>query len=211
MSRVCSDWSDLCFDVLRLIFEGLGSKDFRRARSVCKHWYNVSRDCTLPLYPWRILLDEGSTFLCDPGEDKIYKLQLSGFDLSKSSIMASCSSWLLMNDHRHDFLYLLNVFTRETINLPSMELCQERGDEEWEYLIKSTYKRQKITSCPRKYMACCFWINEKTGDYVVAWSHRQNYLFTYKKGDDYWCSLEYIDCVHMAFKEDKLYVYTFYN
>ncbi|KAL1209732.1 putative F-box protein [Cardamine amara subsp. amara] len=33
------------------------------------------------------------------------------------------------------------------------------------------------------------WINEKTRDYVVAWTFKQHYLFSYKKEDVSWCNL----------------------
>ncbi|EOA25500.1 hypothetical protein CARUB_v10018843mg [Capsella rubella] len=210
MSRIRSDWSELCSDILRLIFEGLGSKDFRRARSVCSHWYDVSRKCTLPLYPWRILFKEGLTFLCDPGdvEENFHVKEHLGFHLSKSSVMASCSTWLLMKDP--SLLYLLNVFTPETINLPLMESCQERRDDDFEGFIKSTYKRQKISKFSCAQNPACFWINERRRDYVVAWNdQKSNNLFTYKKGDDYWYTLEGINCVDMAYKDAKLYLYTF--
>ncbi|XP_010515777.2 PREDICTED: putative F-box protein At2g33200, partial [Camelina sativa] len=46
--------------------------------------------------------------------------------------------------------------------------------------------------------------------YVVAWNHHdQNSLFTIKKGDDYWYTLEGVNCVNMAYKDHKLYLFTF--
>jgi len=195
MSRIRSDWSNLCFDILRSIFEGLETKDYHRARSVCSQWYLVSRSCTRPIwYPWQLMRDEDGTFLGHHSEDREFSFEVEclGFDLLKSFVMASWSSWLLMNDPSLDFLYLLNVFTREMINLPSMK--SYKG------------KQTKLTS-PLKNLAC-FWINERTKDYVVACITEENCLFTYKNEDDYWWNVEDIYCTHMTYKDDKLYVYT---
>jgi len=138
--------------------------------------------------------DEDGTFLGHHSEDREFSFEVEclGFDLLKSFVMASWSSWLLMNDPSLDFLYLLNVFTREMINLPSMK--SYKG------------KQTKLTS-PLKNLAC-FWINERTKDYVVACITEENCLFTYKNEDDYWWNVEDIYCTHMAYKDDKLYVYT---
>lgn len=122
--------------------------------------------------------------------------------------MDSCSSWLLMVDSRLDF-FLFNVFTRDRINLPSVQSLL-RGKEgrferkqEWEDYIQ----RCKISFSKRSASAV-LWINERTRDYVVAWSYKKHYLFSYKKGDDSWCNLGSHECESMAYKDSKLYVYT---
>ncbi|CAL9235356.1 unnamed protein product [Arabidopsis halleri] len=209
MSRTRYDWSKLCHDLLRSIFESLHYKDYHRARTVCSNWYNVSTTCKRPLYPWRITFSENSTSLFDPVEDKIHEIQHPGIEFSDRYVLASCSNWFLMVDSGLDF-YLLNVFTRERINLPSMEssiLGKERLEKEVEW--KHFIERTDINSNKKQ---ACLWINERTGDYVVAWSIKQYYLFTYKKGDDSWLNLEDTKCVSMALNKDyKLYVYTLDN
>ncbi|KAF8105258.1 hypothetical protein N665_0161s0055 [Sinapis alba] len=51
-------------------------------------------------------------------------------------------------------------------------------------------------------------MNERTGDYVAAWSYKEHYLFSYKKGDDVWCDHKGTRCRSMAYKDNKLYVFT---
>ncbi|CAH2059658.1 unnamed protein product [Thlaspi arvense] len=205
MSRNRCDWSKLCPDVCGSILERLSAKDFHRARTVCSNWYSVSRTCKL--YPWRIQFNECSTSLFDPVEDKkIHETEHPGIEFSKSYVMASCSNWLLVVDFLVD-LYLLNVFTSERISVPSMEsmfLGQARfqGEDDWEQFIKRT----NIASFRKS--TACLWINERTRDYVIAWSYKEHYLFTYKIGDDSWCNLEGTQCKSMAYKNNKLYVYT---
>ncbi|KFK31075.1 hypothetical protein AALP_AA6G065000 [Arabis alpina] len=202
MSRNRYDWSKLSSDLVRTIFEGLATKDYHRARTVCSNWYSISTTCKRPLYPWRILLNKNSILLYDPKEDKIQETEHPGIDFSIVSVMASCSNWLLIVDTRLNF-YLLNVFTRETIVLPSMESSLlgarfERKDE-WEHFIERT----DIISSKK---AAVLWINERTRDYVVAWSYKRHFLFSYKNGDDSWLKLEGTDCIDLAYKGDKLYV-----
>ncbi|KAL0770839.1 hypothetical protein Bca101_035990 [Brassica carinata] len=56
------------------------------------------------------------------------------------------------------------------------------------------------------------WINERNGDFVVAWAIKQFYIFSYKKitndGDKGW-SITCTRCEDMAYKDNKLYVYTY--
>ncbi|CAD5320217.1 putative F-box protein [Arabidopsis thaliana] len=209
MSRTRYDWSKLCHDILRLILESLHYKDYHRARTVCSNWYTASTTCKRPLYPWRIKFNKISTSLFDPREDKIHEIQHPGIEFSDRNVLASCSNWFLMVDSGLEF-YLLNAFTRERINLPSMEssiLGKERLEKEvaWKHFIERT----DIISTKKQ---ACLWINERTGDYVVAWSIKQHYLFTYKKGDDSWLNLEGTKCVSMALNKDyKLYVYALDN
>ncbi|EOA27353.1 hypothetical protein CARUB_v10023468mg [Capsella rubella] len=206
MSRPRYDWSKLCHDLLRSILERLNCKDYHQARTVCSNWYTVSTTCKRPLYPWRILFNADSILFFDPGEDKSHIIQHPGAEFSERYVLASCSNWFLMVDSGLGF-YLVNVFTRERIDLPSMEtfiLGKERSDKQvvWKLFIERT----DMVSCQKQ---ACLWINERTGDYVVAWSVKQHYLFTCKKGDDSWSSLQGIKCVSMAFDKDyKLYVYT---
>lgn len=82
------------------------------------------------------------------------------------------------DDHRLD-LYLLNVFTRDIIILPSMDSSLpgqarfERKEDECEDFIECTNKKRK-TSSPVKTLACF------CGDCVVARSHKQNSRFSWR-------------------------------
>ncbi|KAL0693706.1 hypothetical protein Bca4012_060886 [Brassica carinata] len=187
MSETRSDWSKLCPDLLRSIFGRLIiSKDFYRSRTVCSDWYSVSTTCvpTAYAYPWRILFDEDSTLLFDPGEDNIYEIGHPQLDLIKTHVMASCSNWLLIGRSALN-LYLQNVFTRERINLP---VCRRLTIEN---------------------SSSCLWINERTRDYVVACSSKQGCLFSCKNGDVKWLCHIGIECAYVTYKDGKLYVYTF--
>ncbi|ESQ51909.1 hypothetical protein EUTSA_v10017543mg [Eutrema salsugineum] len=202
MSRIRYDWSKLCPDLLVSILEGLGTNDFHRARTVCSDWYSVSRTCMRPLYPWLILFSKHSTLFLDPGKDEIHEIEHPGVDFLSSYVMASCSNWLLIADSRQD-LYLLNVFTRERIDLPSMDSAllghsRFQRKEEWKHFINLTPSN----------ISACLWMNERTGEYVVAWSFKKHYLFSYKRGDDSWCDIQGTSCESMAYKNKKLYVYT---
>ncbi|KAG7536673.1 hypothetical protein ISN44_As13g006070 [Arabidopsis suecica] len=204
MSKV-HDWSKLCDDLLRSIFEGLNTiKDFHRASSVCSNWYTISRICKQPinLLPWQILFKENSTLLFDPEENKTHEIQHPGIDFSDRYVLTSCSNWLLMIDYNVDF-FLINVFTRERINLPSIESSIIGLGQA--HFVEPT----DIISAKKQ---ACLWIDETTKDYVVAWSYNQYHLFINKKGDDSWSSLEDTKCVYIACNKDyKLYVYTLYS
>ncbi|CAH2059655.1 unnamed protein product [Thlaspi arvense] len=201
-------WSNLCPDILRPILKVLNSKDFHRARTVCSNWYSVSRTCIPPLYPWRILFRKPSTLLLfDTGEEKVRVFEHPELDLSENHCIASSGSWLLMLDRRLNF-NILNVFTRERIDLPTMELSflgSEDDIKEWECLVGSYDIVQSKKST-------VLWINERTRDFVVAWVYERNFLFTFKKGDETWRrSLEGTECNYMTFKDHKLYVLTWDN
>ncbi|EFH39300.1 hypothetical protein ARALYDRAFT_333130 [Arabidopsis lyrata subsp. lyrata] len=201
MSKV-HDWSKLCDDLLRSILEGLNTtKDFHRASSVCSNWYTISRTCKRPinLFPWQILFKENSTLLFVPEENKNHEIQHPGIDFSDRYVLTSCSNWLLMIDYNVDF-FLINVFTRERINLPSIESSIIGLGQA--HFVEPT----DIISAKKQ---ACLWIDETTKDYVVAWSYNQYHLFINKKGDDSWSSLEDTKCVYIACNKDyKLYVYT---
>ncbi|CAH8358662.1 unnamed protein product [Eruca vesicaria subsp. sativa] len=185
------DWSKLSSDLLRSILESLTTKDFHRARSVCSSWYSVSKTCTRPLYPWRVLLRKSSTLIFDPKQDETFEIEHPGIDFSESGVIASYSNWLLIIDSRIDLLYLLNVFTCERINLPSMGLSL--------LLAEATFQA----------ISACLWMNERTGEYAVALSYmKHDLLFSYKKEDDTWRKHEGTRCRSMFYEKNKLYVLT---
>ncbi|KAG7558637.1 hypothetical protein ISN45_Aa05g002780 [Arabidopsis thaliana x Arabidopsis arenosa] len=203
-------WSTLCPDLLRKIIESLSSIDYYRAKIVCSDWYGVWKSCVKRrLCPWRIVISKDDSYkFYDPGEDKIYTTQYVGLS-DNSYYMASSGNWLLM------------------INLPSIEspirgaqVRFERSGESrytWGHFVEPCRKdnvSKDILHCKRS--GVVLWINERTGDYVVAWILKRHYLFTYKKGDDSWWNwnkdwitgaknLGYLD---VAYKNSKLYLYT---
>nr|AAD20064.2 F-box protein family, AtFBX7 [Arabidopsis thaliana] len=218
------DWSKLCPDILRKIIESLSSLDFYRAKIVCSDWYSVWKTCVKrPLRPWRIIYRakyyiSTSLMLFDPDEDKIYKNLVGVSD--ESYRLASSGNWLLMADSRLDF-YIVNLLTGKRINLPPME-SKIRGAQarfvQSKYFYKSRYicfdncnsiriSEKEVFESKR---AAVLWIDERTGDYFVAWIFNKHYLFTHKKGDDSWCwnrkwtKPGYLD---LAYKNNKLYIY----
>ncbi|EOA29127.1 hypothetical protein CARUB_v10025394mg [Capsella rubella] len=218
MSRDDNGWSKLYPDLLRLIFQSLSCLDFHRARTVCSNWYAVSRTC--PLYLWRIVFRGKNSVLFDPVQDKIYSKNLLGIDLSDIHCLASYGNWILVVDPSLDF-YLLNVFTRKRINLPSLE-SSLRGDrpfrftrnDEFEYFLELYGTKFLLTwNYFRFEKTAILWVNGRNGDYVVAWAIKHFYIFSHKKigngVDDKRWSITCTQCEDMAYRDNKLYVYTF--
>ncbi|XP_010513087.1 PREDICTED: putative F-box protein At2g33200 [Camelina sativa] len=132
-----------------------------------------------------------------------------GDKLSESRSLASHGNWILMMNPSLDF-YVLNVFTCERIYLPSLSLRGQvrfqRKDGGGLFLEHSWLNRETIIN--RYIETAVLWIDEKTKDFVVCWIYNDQYLFSYKKGDDSWWHLEGTKCLHMAYKDQKLCVYT---
>ncbi|CAL9224438.1 unnamed protein product [Arabidopsis halleri] len=96
------------------------------------------------------------------------------------------------------------------------ERNREHGSSEWGHFVDPCRKdcvRKDIIICRR---TAVLWIDEKTGDYVVAWIFNYHYLFSYKKGDDSWwnwnnhLSMESLNFsfLDLAYRNSKLYLYT---
>uniref|UniRef100_M4CMS8 Gnk2-homologous domain-containing protein n=1 Tax=Brassica campestris TaxID=3711 RepID=M4CMS8_BRACM len=113
--------------------------------------------------------------LYDPVQDKNY---------DKVHCLASYSNWLLIVDYCLHF-HLLNVFTRETINLPSLE--SSLGDSPYRNDLFECFRelygtKFLVTWDDFKFSkTAVLWINERNGDFVVAWAIEQFYIFSYKK------------------------------
>ncbi|CAH8354109.1 unnamed protein product [Eruca vesicaria subsp. sativa] len=227
-----SDWSKLSPDVLRNIFETLSPLDSHRSKLVCSYWYSVWKTCdNLPPCPLQIIHIGGSPILSahqdyrrepdvedlhknprriiheDGGssswsENSHYPRKLAG-KLSWSSCMASYGSWLLMVGDLRE-LHLLNLTTFERINLPTMKLPipDDRYHRPWE--------KEKVSKHDLEWKnAALLWIDERTGDYFIAWVFRQSYLVSHMKGDDSWSNLNikggFMDA---AYRNSRLYVLT---
>lgn len=121
------NWSSgLCSDVLSLILKRLSYTDFIRAKTVCSNWNIASRFCSPKKNqtPWLILYDSESKQcqywkLFNPEEDMFYRTEYLGV-IAKDHVLATSGNWVLMLDKDSDF-YILNPFTRETLNIPSLD------------------------------------------------------------------------------------------
>lgn len=212
----CRDmrWSEICLDALQLILESLSFPDFHRARTVCSTWYSVSKSCVAGSrhrYPWLIRFPSvsQSCSIFDPVARKTYKMTSLGLELSQSRCLATYGSWLLMLNPRTDFS-VVNVFSGERISLPYLSLRGEkrfrRKDDGDFFLEHSRTDRETILN---KYVkTAVLWIDEKTRDFVVSWVYNNRYLFSYKRGDDCWWHFQGTECLDMAYKDSKLFVYT---
>ncbi|EOA28498.1 hypothetical protein CARUB_v10024711mg [Capsella rubella] len=213
------DWSEMCSDAIQLILESLSFPDFHRARTVCSSWYSVSKSCVAGSrnrYPWLMLFREkssvsGSCKLLDPFENKTYKTRDLGNEFHVCRCIASYGNWLLMLSPRIDFS-IINVFTGEKINLPSLslqgggEVRFRRKDDGGVFLEHSPNDRETIIN--RFIKTAVLWIDEETKDFVVCWNYQDMYLFSYKKGNESWWHLQGTDCLAMAYKYNKLFVIT---
>ncbi|CAA7049440.1 unnamed protein product [Microthlaspi erraticum] len=208
-------WSEIFSDALQLILESLSLPDFHRARTVCSTWYSVSKSC-LHRYPWlirfpkKLTVTTDSRNLFDPVAYKWYETRSLGDDeLSESRCLASYGNWLLMLNPRIDFS-VLNVFSGERIDLPELSLRGEvslRRKDDGDFLLEhSSVDRETIIE--RYVKRAVLWIDERTRDFVVSWIYNDRYLFSYKKGDDCWWHFHGTECLDMAYKDSKLFVYT---
>ncbi|KAF8052610.1 hypothetical protein N665_1537s0003 [Sinapis alba] len=141
-------WSELPLDLMQLIFERLSFTDFESAKSVCSSWQTGWRQSKPNnKIPWMILLPEEKNYclLFNPEdrEEKLYKTQHLGDNVAASYCLATYRSWLLMDpslENREDLVYILNILTRERINLPPT------SENIWSVIL---------------------WIDDKTKDYLV--------------------------------------------
>ncbi|CAL9226488.1 unnamed protein product, partial [Arabidopsis halleri] len=204
-------WSELPLDLLSSVFECLSFANFNRAKSVCSSWYSASRQ-SVPKNQihWLILFpeennDNNSCTLFKPDEkDKLYKLFLKT-EFAKSICRATYGSWLLMQDPLFN-LYIVNLFTRERINLLPVELL-------WEgYELGVSSRKGRMKSRGGYVRSPVFWIDEKTKDYVVLWGLRDWCVFYSKKGDTSWNQIPQTpDCFNMVYKDHKLYFIGYFH
>ncbi|XP_010451276.1 PREDICTED: probable F-box protein At4g22165 [Camelina sativa] len=210
-NRNPNSWSELPLDLLNLAFQRLSFANFQRAKSACSSWYSASRQ-TVPKnqIPWLMLFpkdknkDSSSCKLFNPEEkDKLYKTQDLGVEFAKSVCKATYGSWLLMQDTKCN-LYMLNPFTRETINLPPVEsqlgIEIERTTVNWFRFYHSTVSVDLSVSSP------VFWIDEDSKDYIVLWKLQDWCVVFAKKGDNSWNPIpETSNLCDIVYKDHKLY------
>ncbi|VYS63517.1 unnamed protein product [Arabidopsis thaliana] len=203
-------WSELPLDLLNLVFKRLSLVNFQRAKSVCSTRYSVSRQCVperqialLILFPKEDNTDNSTCKLFNPDEkDKLYKMQDLGVEFAKSVCRATYGSWLLMQDSKYH-LYILNIFTRERINLPPVEsqlgmVKIERTIYDWFHFSHGHYSFS--LSSP------VFWIDEESKDYIVMWGLGVYCVVYAKKGDTSWNQIPQTSYFYdMVYKDHKLY------
>ncbi|ESQ51911.1 hypothetical protein EUTSA_v10017793mg [Eutrema salsugineum] len=195
-------WSEICTDALQLIFESLNFLDFHRARTVCSTWYSALKSriaASGNRYPWLITFPEKfsiseSCSLFDPVEDKTYETNDLGDELSESRCVASYGNWLLLLSPRLDFS-VVNVFTAERFDLPSLSLSPKIGVSRFRRkydgdLILEHSRRNREAIINRYINTAVLWVDGKTKAFSVFWIYNDLYLFSYKKGDDFWWHLQ---------------------
>ena len=205
-------WSELPSDLLISLLERLSFTDFRRAKSVCRSWYSASRQCVPKNnnIPWLLLFPEDNNSCCtlfNPEEkDKLYRTQYLDLVLPRIFCLKTCGSWLLMRN-RSSNLYLLNLFTKERINLPPVE--SQVGTTKLERTVVGFRITCPDGSKPGKPMhirSPVVWIDEKTKDYLVSWGLGTCCVVYSKKGDNSWTQIpEALDCCDMVYKDHKRY------
>ncbi|EOA18160.1 hypothetical protein CARUB_v10006634mg [Capsella rubella] len=197
----CHCWSKLPSDLIQLVFDRLGFADFQRAKCVCSSWRSVSRKSQPNnQIPWMIRFPKGNGYdyclLFNPEEkDKMYKTPNLGNDFTKNVCVATYKSWFLMQPkYKHIDedcrlnLYILDLLTRERINLPTF-----------------------VSGCGL--ICSILWIDEKTKDHLVIGMSEEDHAISFKRGDNSWKQIPSLsgieECFSMVFKDHKLYCLNF--
>ncbi|KAG7541869.1 F-box domain [Arabidopsis thaliana x Arabidopsis arenosa] len=214
-------WSELPLDLLNLVFKRLSFANFRQAKSVCSSWYSASKQCVPKnQIPWLMLFpkDKNSnscTFFNPEDKDFLYKTQDLGVEFAKSVCIATYGSWLLMQDSKYN-LYILNPFTKESIDLPSVESQQpamvkvERTIDD-DFITFGDHNHVKLFKGNNTVRTPVFWIDEKTKDYIALWGLGYWCVVYAKKGDKLWNQIPEIilDSLDMVYKDHKLYSFSY--
>ncbi|KAJ4907189.1 putative F-box protein [Raphanus sativus] len=217
-------WSELNADVLQSILERLSIINYLKARSVCKNWRVVCKQISSiqDKFPWIIIFPrrrpKSSTCqVFNPQEGKSYTLRNLGNDFSTHHCIATSGSWLLMFDLRSN-LYVLNVFTRERIELPTLESHQGRlqvhrlQNNTFNFMInQSSVPARNVLNRTKAVL----WVDEKTNGYIVVWSIGLSYIMYTKNGFDFWREIPTKEgpenlhgCQDIVYKDNKLYIFT---
>ncbi|KAJ4867891.1 F-box protein [Raphanus sativus] len=203
------NWSELCPEMVRCVFERLSFTCLKRGRSVCSSWRTALRGCVPKRnqIPWLILFPRknnnnrsSSCVLFVPEDrDNAYRTRDLGADFVKSSCVATYGSWLLMLDTRWN-LTILNPLTGERIDLPTTDYAR--------------YQRyQRLDDIKPRDLVACLWIDDRSKDYLVV-CKMDNLIFT-KKGNHSWRSISsgkglYKQMVY-EHTSQKLYARSYYN
>ncbi|CAF2122605.1 putative F-box protein At4g22180 [Brassica rapa] len=220
-------WSELNADVLQSILERLSIINYLKARSVCKNWHVVCKQISSiqDKFPWIIIFPrrrpKSSTCqVFNPQEGKLYTLRNLGNDFSTHQCIATSGSWLLMLDLRSN-LYVLNVFTRERIDLPPLESHQGRLQVNRLQNNTFTFMINQSSAPARNVLnrtKAVLWVDEKTKGYLVVWSIGLSYIMYTKNGIDFWREIPIKEgpenlhgCQDIVYKDNNLYILTGLN
>lgn len=118
--------SKLPTELLELIFSQFTLKDNIRASAVCKRWLSIAvsvRVANKP--PWLMFFSNiGDLYeLYDPSRRKTYWLELP--ELQGSRICYAKDGWLLLYKLKTQHVFFFNPYTRQQIDLPSVELLYQ--------------------------------------------------------------------------------------
>ncbi|KAF3549020.1 hypothetical protein DY000_02001755 [Brassica cretica] len=220
-------WSELNADVLQSILERLSIINYLKARSVCKNWHVVCKQISSiqDKFPWIIIFPrrrpKSSTCqVFNPQEGRLYTLRNLGNDFSTHQCIATSGSWLLMLDLRSN-LYVLNVFTRERIDLPPLESHQGRLQVNRLQNNTFTFMINQSSAPARNVLnrtKAVLWVDEKTKGYLVVWSIGLSYIMYTKNGFDFWREIPTKEgpenlhgCQDIVYKDNNLYILTGLN
>ncbi|CAN6847734.1 unnamed protein product [Brassica oleracea var. botrytis] len=175
------NWSELPSDVMRSVLERLSYPDFHRASAVCSAWYSVWRECVAKpnQVPWLILFP-------DPAQTKrrcmLYNPQeeKTVYKIHQDLVVDPC---------------LASYGTWLLMSDPRLNL----------YLVNAL--TAEVSGFPTG--KAVVWIDEKTRDYVVAWTWgEKRYTASCKRRDRAWRQiLPFWGCRDMVLKDHKLYMY----
>ncbi|EOA18548.1 hypothetical protein CARUB_v10007106mg [Capsella rubella] len=215
-----SGWSKLSLNLLNKVFKCLGFAEL--AESACPSLPNASRKSSPNSQtPWLILFPEKGKDYCllfnPQDKEKLQRIQDLGDNFANSHCLAICGSWLFMRDLRYN-LYIMNLLTREKIDLPSVESqfgrikIERTIDDMFHIKLDGEYFGDPDNHIDIYYPS--LWIDENTKDYVVTWYLRysRQYLVYSRKGDNLWkhASLWSHDMLiyDMVHKDNKIYLYS---
>ncbi|XP_048594754.1 probable F-box protein At4g22060 [Brassica napus] len=211
-------WSKLPSDLLHMVFERLGFSDFQRAKSVCPFWRSASiESAPNNQIPWMILFPEKGKDYCllfNPEENnKTYRIQDLGVNFANSHCLAICGSWFFMRDPRYK-LYIMNLFTRERIDLPSVEsqvgmLLIERTTDDMFLVTSKESIGYKYNQEDLRIDLPFFWIDQKTKDYFVTCYLEGRVTAYAENGDKFWKQADLKISGDVVYKEHKLYLYDY--
>ncbi|KAJ0246040.1 F-box domain-containing protein [Hirschfeldia incana] len=224
-----ANWSNLCLDVIQMVLEKLSATDFNRAKAVCSGWLSASRQSVRKQnqIPWLILFPYERSYgyscrMLNPAEKGlVYRSRNLGVEFTQSRCVATCGSWLLMYlVHGQPKLYILNPLTRDRINLPPLEsrICdiifspQEvrrfcLGDQQSRR--ERALTEEEMSDLSSKEEKSVLWVDERSKNYLVVWSHGGCCLFFSKKGDNVWRMFPYVNGLwDFVCKGLMLYMYT---
>ncbi|KAL6009592.1 hypothetical protein ACLOJK_000020 [Asimina triloba] len=125
-NHIVNMWSKMLIEILEKIFMSLSLVDFIHAGAVCTSWRLVMAAIVAQKFqppshqvPWLMLSRNKTTSICrllNLFDSKVYNLHLPQAD--QAHILGSFSGWLILMDKRTYGLFLLNILSKQQIDLP---------------------------------------------------------------------------------------------